>query len=134
MRRLESKGIFRSYVRLHCRVSGISRSGDASVRVCRVVCGPGTNTNPSVGSLTLRSPGRVVNEREIAFGGFVRRLAPVCENTDWKTRPCAMPKPPRTAASPELLPVSQRSHPDADGSTHAAERRGAKLSLSAPKP
>ncbi len=100
-------------------------SDEAIVIECRVVCGPGTNTNPSDGSLTFRSPGRVLYVRDKASGGFVRRLAPVCENTDWNTRPCAMPKPPRIAASPGASPLNQRSHPEDAGSVQAALRRGA---------
>ena len=53
----------------------------------RAVCGPGTKTNPSVGSETLRMPGSVENVRRIAFGGLVRTLAPFCEKIDWNRRP-----------------------------------------------
>ena len=79
---VDRHGIPRSSERLHFVVIGISRLGSGIVSEMRAVCGPGTKTNPSDGSATLRMFGVVLNVRVIAFGGLNRTLAPVCEKTD----------------------------------------------------
>ncbi len=76
---------------LHWCVYGMPRSSAAIVIEWRTVWGPGTKTKPSVGSETFRMPGVVEIVRASEFGGLVRRLAPFCENTDWKMRPWYSP-------------------------------------------